>query len=97
MVEGGVSAVVYMGFVGGREEAIGFIFTEGGKDTDLPRDPTKDTRGLDPDVSPSFAFFACLVFSEGSRVLFWKSGGNSGSQSTWNYVMSTPCLYRSSR
>ena len=70
MVEGGVSAEVYMGVVWGREESIGLILTEGGRDTDLPGEPTRGTGGLDPDVSPNLAFFACFVFSEGSRILF---------------------------
>lgn len=59
-----------MGVVWGREEAISLILTERGRDTDLPREPTRGTRGLDPKDSPSLAFFAFLDFSEGFRILF---------------------------
>lgn len=72
VVEGGVSTEVYMGVIWGREEAIGLILTERGRDTDLPGEPTRGTGGLDPEDSPSLAFFAFLDFSEGSRILFMK-------------------------
>lgn len=97
VVEGGDSTEVYMGVVWGREETIGLILTEGGRDTNLPGEPTRGTRSLNLDDSPSLACFTFLDFSEGSRILFKKFGGCSGSESTGNSVISTPYLYRSSR
>jgi len=81
--------VVYIGVVWGREQATGFILTERERGTNLLGEPARGTRGLDPSHSPSLAFFAFLDFSEGSRILFMKFGGCSGSQSTENSEMST--------
>lgn len=73
-----------MGVVWGREEASGFKFTkqEGGKY--LLGESVRGIGGLDLKVSPNFSFFAFLDFPDGSRCLFMKLGGHSGSQSTEN-------------
>lgn len=90
VVEGEVSEEVYMGVVWGREEVIGFILTERGIGTSLLGEPTRGTGDLNLEDSPSLAFFAFLDFSEGSRILFMKLGGCSGSQSTVKSLISTP-------
>lgn len=90
VVEGGVLEEVYIGVVWGSEEAIGFILTERERGIDLLREPARGTEGLDPEYSPTLAFFAFLDFLEGSRILFMKCGGCSGSQSTEKLEMSTP-------
>lgn len=74
----------------GREEAISFILTERERGTYLLGEPARGTGGLDLEDSPNLAFFAFLDFSKGSRILFKKFGGCSGSQSTENSEMSTP-------
>ena len=90
VVKGGVSEEVYIGVVWGREEAIGFTLTERERGIDLLGEPARGAGGLDPEDSARLAFFAFLDFSEGSRILFMKFGGCSGSQSTVKSEMSTP-------
>lgn len=79
-----------MRVVWGREEASGFnlIEREGGRD--LLGESVRGTGGLYPEVSPNFAFFAFLDFPDGSRCIFMKLGGCSGSKSTENSEISTP-------
>ena len=90
VVEGGFLEEVYIGVVWGREEAIGFILIEQERGIDLLGETARGTKGLDPEDSPRLAFFSFLDFSEGSRILFMKCGGCSGSQSTMKSEMSTP-------
>ena len=97
MVEGGVSDGVYRGVGRGIEEASCCVCAEGAGETDLPEDSCRGAGGLDPEDSPSFAFFACDVFSEGPLLCLMKLGVVSGRSFKWKSEISMPSSFRPCR